>query len=85
MKQAFVALFWIFDASHQKIKNVNSLHFFYLSTDDEFQDTKPTPALLAKSLEDYVQDDDCKFLIDLTQRFMVLRNQSWMSFDLCEH
>lgn len=37
-------------------------HSFYLFTDDEFQDTKPSPALLAKSLEDYVQDDDCKSL-----------------------
>lgn len=36
---------------------------FSFFTDDEYQDTKPSPALLAKSLEDYVQDDDGKFSI----------------------
>lgn len=30
--------------------------------DDDYPDTKPTPSILAKSLEDYVQDDDCKFI-----------------------
>ncbi|XP_037034643.1 trihelix transcription factor GT-3b isoform X2 [Bradysia coprophila] len=36
--------------------------------DDDFQDTKPSPALLAKSLEDYVQDDDSYYYDENSRR-----------------